>query len=91
MKHKNIASKLKAAVKRDSFVSSNILLGEAGILYVFKPFQYEYNPEFDEPPKVAVLLARVRDSNGWQPGKYRILGPNGIEELWNNRWYIEEQ
>lgn len=59
---------------------------QIGSLYLFTPFTYEYNTECSSPPKVAILLGRKENM---QVGQWIILGGNGVEYLWNNRWFCE--
>lgn len=65
-----------------------------GEIYLFSPFQYEYNPERNKSPKIGLFLCRVKGSSGLiksysELTRWRILGPQGIEELWCNQWAID--
>jgi hypothetical protein len=37
-------------------------------------------------PMVGLFLERVKAHSGWLHSKYRILGPQGVEDLWSNQW-----
>ena len=59
-----------------------------GEIYLFTPFQFDYNPpvKMGRKSMVGIFLERVIDSSGWRPSRFKVLGPEGIEELWSNRW-----
>ena len=57
-----------------------------GEIYVFTPFAYEYNPERHRSPVIGLFLKRIKHRTGWGPSKFKILSPEGVEELWSNRW-----
>lgn len=61
---------------------------QVGSLCLFTPFGYEYNPERSSPPKLALFLGRRRKEG--HIGQWIVLGGNGVEHLWNNRWAVEE-
>jgi len=62
---------------------------KTGEIYLFKPYVYEQNPERHCFPRIGLFLGLIKDYSGWRPSKFRILGPEGIEELWSNRWAVD--
>lgn len=61
---------------------------KSGMIYVFSPFQVDYNPmaQLGRKPMVGLFLERVTTHSGWLHSKYRVLGPQGVEDLWSNQW-----
>ena len=59
-----------------------------GNIYVFAPFNYEYNPERNSKPFVGLYLERIREPN-WSASQFKVIGPGGIELLWANRWGVD--
>ncbi len=57
-----------------------------GEIYIFSPFVFEQNPERHRSPRIGLFLERIADPSGWRPARFKVLGPEGIEELWCNRW-----
>ena len=59
-----------------------------GEIYLFTPFQLDYNPivKMGRKSMVGIFLERVIDSSGWRPSRFKVLGPKGVEELWCNQW-----
>lgn len=60
-----------------------------GEIYLFKPLRFELNPERHRSPRIGLFLERISDPSGWRPSKFKILGPEGVEELWSNRWVFD--
>ena len=60
---------------------------KSGEIYLFSPFVFEQNPERHRSPRIGLFLERIAwQSFGAGPSRFKILGPEGIEELWSNRW-----
>lgn len=59
-----------------------------GSLYLFKPRNISYNPDLYSPPRIGIYLG-MKIENMIIP-RYIMVGPNGMELLWNNRWEWEE-
>lgn len=59
-----------------------------GEIYLFTPFQLDHNPivKMGRKSMVGIFLEKVIDHSGWRPSRFKVLGPEGVEELWNNQW-----
>jgi len=56
---------------------------------ICSPFKWEYNPEKDSPPFVGMFIGRRPSPTGSNISQHGVLGPNGMNWLWCNRWAVE--
>lgn len=58
-----------------------------GYLYLFVPFECEYNSERNSASRLGIYLGKKNGS--WTIPQYVVLSSYGVENLWTNRWAAE--